>query len=159
MAVKDGVPYFFYALCQFAPQPTYGESLRLARAWEADLRLAIDAGVDDYLAFIRETNYPGLFDFESERWLRGEDAVRRDWADIDVHFFDFDYRSAGIVDLEIIGDGPGCEPSVTYFPTTLWILEISPDGDQYTNYFVIEDGVLYNTYAICRIVDEDELAT
>jgi hypothetical protein len=159
MAVKNGVPYFFYALCELAPQPVYGESFRLVRQWEADVRVAIDSGVEDYLAFIRDTNYPGLYDFESDRWAIGEDIVRRDWRDLrDVSFFAFDYRSAGILDLDMSQDDPGCAPSFSYFPTTLWILEVSPDGEVYTNYFVIENGVLYNTYALCRIVDEDELA-
>jgi serine/threonine protein kinase len=155
MAVRDGVPYLFYALCDLAPEPLYGDSLRLVKQWAADFRVAKESGVEDYLAFIRETNYPGLYDFESEGWVNGEDIIRRDWDEWRGYSFDFDYRSAGILYLELLQEDPGCMPTVAYFPTTLWILEAPPDGNPYVNYFVIENGVLYNMSAICRVVDDE----
>lgn len=160
MAVKSGVPYFFYALCEFAPPPDYYDALRLVRQWENDMRTAIDEGPEAYLQFIRDTNYPGLYDFESERWANGENIVRRDWREWrEFALFDFDYRSAGILELDVDQDDPDCLPSVGYFPTTLWILEVTPDGEPYTNYFIIENGTLYNTYAFCRVLDDEGFPT
>lgn len=160
MAVKSGVPYFFSALCQFASPPDYYDALRLVRQWENDMRTAIDEGPKSYLQFIRDTNYPGLYDFESERWSNGEDIVRRDWREWrEFALFPFDYRSAGILELEVDQDDPDCLPTVGYFPTTLWILEVTPDGETYTNYFIIENGTLYNTYAFCQVLDDEGFPT
>jgi serine/threonine protein kinase len=156
MAVKEGVPYFFFPLCEFAPESEYAQALRLIGQWEEDLRIAIDAGSEAYLEFIKDTNYPGLYDFESERWVAGEDIVRETWSEFrDLAFFEFNYKSAGILDLELNQDDRGCSPTVTYFPRTLWILEIVPEADPYPNYFIIENGILYNTYAFCRVLEEE----
>lgn len=156
MAVKEGVPYFFWPLCEFAPESEYAQAIRLAGQWEEDLRIAIDAGSEAYLEFIKDTNYPGLYDFESERWVAGEDIVRGTWSEFqDFAFFEFNYRSAGILDLELNLDDPDCSPTVPYFPRSLWILENVPEADPYPNYFIIENGIFYNIYAFCRVLEEE----
>lgn len=60
--------------------------------------------------------------------------------------------------MELNWDDPGCAPEISYFPTSLWILNtIISDEDPPPYYFIIEDGVLYNTIAFCWFLDDDAI--
>ena len=153
VGVVNGEGYLFSPLCNITPADRVAEA-RTALA--AHLRAEAEAkeqGPQAYFEFVRETNYPDLYDTQTSSWRIGEAILQEVWELNGLHRADVrNLDSIGILDLTLSQGDQSCSPSKVSFPAALWVVTTPAEGgDPFVEYFHYHEGQLRGFVALCNV--------
>lgn len=153
IGVKDGRGYVFSPLCNLTPADRVAEARAALEDYlkrEAQAKLK---GPNDYFSFVRENNYPDLYDTTSSRWRLGEAIITEAWQNQRLFLPDRrDLDSIGILDVRFAPGTNGCAPTRLQVPAAMWVVTTPARGGKpYAEYFQYHEGNLYSFTALCDI--------
>lgn len=127
-----------------------GQELALLEDFLDREMTAWDQDFDSWLSFIKETNYPGLYDTDSASWASGESERREDWNFYQAPVVLNLPPSQIVPDVEWVHRDRQCSvPQIGppqgrtfYAPTNEWRLG-------FVRHLTILDGKVYQYHALC----------
>jgi len=153
IGIKDGRGFVFSPLCNLTPPDRIAEARAALEDYLAREAQAKQEGPKQYFEFVRENNYPDLYDTTTARWRLGEAIITEVWESQSVFLPDQrDLDSIGILDVRFAPGREGCAPTRLKVPAAMWVVTTPARGGKpYAEYFQYHEGNLYSFVALCDI--------
>lgn len=153
IGVKDGRGFVFSPLCNLTPADRISEARAALEDYLRGEESARHQGPAEYFDFVRENNYPDLYDMTSSRWRFGEAILAEVWESQALELPDKrDLDSIGILDVRFQPGVEGCAPTRLKVPAAMWVVTTpARGGEPYAEYFQYHEGRLYGFVALCDV--------
>lgn len=153
IGIKDGRGFVFSPLCNLTPADRISEARAALEEYLRGEAEAKQQGPNQYFEFVRDNNYPDLYDTTSSRWRLGEAIITEVWESQALALPDQrDLDSIGILDVRFSPGVEGCAPTRLKVPAAMWVVTTPARGGKpYAEYFQYHEGRLYGFVALCDI--------